>query len=200
MWFMPELTPEQIAQIKGAIAELPPEEQEAKAKEMIAQINPEALQQQCPFCLMSEGKIPTTKVYSDERYMAVLEINPANPGHVLLFAKRHVSTFVDLSQEEVGDLARLAQVLLKSLHKLFPASNIHADNGEFAGQRFPHFVLQLIPRKQGDKVQFAWESSKVTPEELAKIKDEIYANLPQQEEPQVAREEITSMPVKKRLP
>ncbi len=194
-----DLTPEQIAKIQDAVQDLPPEEQEKKAREMIAEINPEALQQ-CPFCLMVEGKIPTTKVYEDEQYLAVLEINPANPGHILLFPKRHVALYTELTHQEVEDLGRLAQVLLQALGKLFPAANIHVDSGEQAGQRFPHVVIQLIPRHAGDKVQFAWQGSKATSEELAKLKEAIYANLPQKEEEVAPVEEITELPVKKRIP
>jgi len=194
-----DLTPEQIAQIQEAVSELPPAEQEAKARELLATMQPGAQQQvQCPFCLMGEGKLQTTKVYEDQDYLAVLEINPVNPGHVLLFPKRHVALYTELSHTEVEDLSKIAQVLLKCLHKLYPATNVHIDNGDIAGQRFPHIVIHLIPRKQGDKAQFAWQPQKVSPEELAKLREEIYAQLPASEEKKDAAPVEISLPIKKR--
>jgi len=90
------LTQEKIAKIREELSNYPEEEREEKLKELLSQLDPEELKelegQQCVFCLISEGKIKSNKVYEDSEFLAVLDINPANKGHVLLFPKKHVQS------------------------------------------------------------------------------------------------------------
>jgi len=184
---MVQLTQEEIAKIQEIIKDLPPEEQENKARELVAQLHPEALQQQCPFCLMAEGKIPTTNVYNDNEFMAVLEINPANPGHMLFFPKKHFEDTTELTDNEQQRFFTIANNLTKSLSKIAEGTNMYIANGEVAGQKFHHAIIHIIPRYKGDHVTFQWEQQKTSPEDLKTIKEHIEKNYPQKKE---RREEI----------
>src|SRR3989344_73698 len=101
---MPKLTKEELKEIEEYIKSFPEEEREEKLKEITSKLSQES---QCPFCLMSEGKINTTKIYEDENFLAVLEINPANTGHTLLFPKRHIKSFSELNEQETEDIVRI---------------------------------------------------------------------------------------------
>ena len=95
------LTPEKIEEIKKQLMDLGPEEQQEKLKELLATLNPEEQEQlvgkrECPFCLMGQGKIPVKTVYEDGEVKAILDINPANKGHILLFPKDHAGVLAQV--------------------------------------------------------------------------------------------------------
>ena len=58
----------------------------------------------CLFCRIATGEIPSKKIYEDESTFAFLDINPRNPGHVLVIPKRHALTLLDMSEKDVGRL------------------------------------------------------------------------------------------------
>ena len=94
---MPKISMEQMDQIQEYVNSLPENQRASKMMEIMKQFEDEPVQ--CPFCLMSDGKIKTTKVYEDSKYLGVLEINPSNPGHVLLFPRRHIKSFSDFHND-----------------------------------------------------------------------------------------------------
>lgn len=153
-----ELTPEQIEQLKQ-FAELPPEK---KA---------EILEKQCIFCQIAKGNIETIKVYEDSEIMAVLDINPANLGHLLIFPKKHFQLLFQLPDELRHKLFDLANKLSIYLINAIKANgiNLYVASGAAAGQRVPHFVLHVIPRFEGDGISFEWETKKADEKELKKI-------------------------------
>ena len=134
------------------------EEERKKLEEKIKNMSPEELQefqkQQCIFCQIINGKIPSKKVYEDKTCQAVLDVNPAAKGHLLIIPKEHYSIMPQVPDKVIGHLftvsKKLSQVLLKSLK--VSGTNIFIANGPAAGQRSQHFFLHLIPRLEGDHV------------------------------------------------
>ncbi len=134
------------------------EEQRKQLEEKLKKMSPEELQefqkQQCIFCQIISGKIPSKKVYSDDKCMAVMDINPAVKGHILLLPKEHYSIMPQVPEKEIGHLLLvskyLSQIILKTLK--VSGTNVFVANGGIAGQRAQHFMLHIIPRKEGDKV------------------------------------------------
>src|SRR3989338_6747191 len=84
----------------------PNEEQLKALQEKIKQMSPEELKEfqkkQCIFCQIIAGKVQSRKVYEDEHVIAILDINPTNPGHTLLVTKEHYSIMPQLPEEEVA--------------------------------------------------------------------------------------------------
>ena len=197
---MPKLTKEQLKQIEDYIKSLPEEEREEKLKEVLAQFDQEP---QCPFCLMSENKIQTTKLYEDEDFLAVLEINPANNGHTILFPKRHIKSLVELNDQETERLTKIIKKLVYSLSKLSEWINILESEGQ-TDQKFDHLIINLIPRKKNDQVSVEWQPKKATPEELEKVREQIVKNYPvEKSKPQPVDEDKIKKEfskLKKRLP
>ena len=106
----------------------------------------------CLFCKIISGKIPSNKVYEDDAVLAFLDIYPASEGHTLVAPKKHFSNFTDMNAEGVASLFEVARKVTAAVEKAFSAegSNIGINNGEAAGQEVPHVHVHVIPRKKGD--------------------------------------------------
>jgi len=136
--------------------------QQAEAlKEKLSQMSPEELKEfqkkQCIFCQIIAGKVASKKVYSDDKCTAILDINPANPGHILLIPNEHYSIMPLMPPEELGHLFKVAKALCQASLKALEAqgTNIFVANGVAAGQKAQHFMIHIIPRKEGDNVKLA---------------------------------------------
>lgn len=108
----------------------------------------------CVFCHMAAGKVPARKVYEDDECVAVLDINPANQGHVLLMPKEHYTVMFQVPEDVLGRIFIIAKGLSQAGLKAFQSrgTTIFAANGAAAGQRAPHFMLHVIPRTTADSV------------------------------------------------
>lgn len=112
-------------------------------------------QQQCIFCHIANGQIPAKTVFEDDKVKAVLDINPAVPGHVLVLTKEHVAVMPQMDDELTGHVGMVAKQVSQSLIKSLKVegTSVFVANGVVAGQRAPHFMLHVIPRESGDGVQ-----------------------------------------------
>ncbi|HIH75543.1 MAG TPA: HIT family protein [Methanosarcina sp.] len=106
----------------------------------------------CLFCKIIAGEIPSKKVYEDNAVYAFLDIYPASEGHTLVAPKKHFSKFTDMGAEDVALLFEAARKITAAVEKAFSAegTNIGINNGEVAGQEVPHVHVHVIPRKKGD--------------------------------------------------
>lgn len=165
-----KLSEDQIKVLKEKLESMSPEEVEELKKQQGQQG-----MQQCPFCLIAEGKIESKVVYEDDKVMAVLDINPANPGHTILFPKLHFTNNKDLSEEDQDHIFKVANKLASSIVETVNAKgfNLHLADGEAAGQKVPHFMLHIIPRFDEDKINFVWQPKKFSDEEMDKLANRI---------------------------
>jgi histidine triad (HIT) family protein len=106
----------------------------------------------CIFCQIIAGKIPSYKIYEDDKTIAFLDIKPVNPGHVLVIPKNHVSNLEKINEDDLKALIlvvkKIGQLLQDKLN--CPAYNVILNNGEIAGQEISHLHFHLIPRFKGD--------------------------------------------------
>lgn len=111
----------------------------------------------CIFCKIVEGSAPSSKVYEDEVCLAFMDIQPVNPGHVLVIPKAHFADLATLPAATGGHLFQVAQKIALSLQKT-NVKNEGVDfflaNGEAAGQEVFHVHLHVIPRYEGDGFGF----------------------------------------------
>ncbi len=112
--------------------------------------------QQCIFCGIASGGIPSKKIYEDDRVVAVLDIYPANPAHLLILTKNHYAIFNQLPKDEVEHLAVICRRISELLFKVLKPEGINffLANGAVAGQKAPHMILHAIPRFSGDGLNF----------------------------------------------
>lgn len=175
---MSKLTKEQLAEIQDYIQSLPEEEREEKLKEVMAKLEQEP--PQCPFCLMSEGKIQTIKIYEDENFLAVLEINPATKGHTILFPKRNIKSISELNEQETENLTRVFKKITAALLSISDGISIVDSEGKSAGQRFDHLTFNFIPRFKDDSVKIIWQGKSSKEDELNKIREKIIEAFPKE--------------------
>lgn len=134
------------------------EEQRKELEEKLKQMSPQELKEfqkkQCVFCQIISGKVPSQKIYEDNKVLVILDINPAAKGHLLILPKEHYSIQPQIPDKEQGHLFSIAKkmshLLLKGLK--VSGTSLFAANGLVAGQKAQHFILHVLPRKEGDDV------------------------------------------------
>lgn len=118
---------------------------------------------ECPFCLIAEGKIESKRVYEDDYYIAVLDIRPANKGHILILPKKHIKHIYELDSDIFEVVKRISEKLIENGAE---GINMFIADGMVAGARVDHLIVHLIPRHKGDGLSFEWKGSDVSEEEM----------------------------------
>lgn len=129
----------------------------------------------CIFCKIIAGEIPSAVIFEDEEFKAILDRFPGNIGHVLVLPKKHYSNIFDIDEDVAGRLFRLATKIAKNMKEVlgFEAMNVVQNNGSLAGQTVHHFHLHLIPRYENDKIMIKWEQLDLTDEQIAEIQNKL---------------------------
>jgi len=159
------------------------QEQLKALQEKIKQMSPEELKEfqkkQCMFCQIIAEKVQSKKIYEDERALAILDINPANPGHILLLTKEHFTIMPQLPDEEISHIFMVAKSISNSMLRSIDAqgTNIIVANGIAAGQRAQHFMVHIIPRKENDGVNFVLPQKAMQDQEIEAIGNRLIAAL-----------------------
>jgi histidine triad (HIT) family protein len=104
----------------------------------------------CIFCKIARGDIPSKKTYEDEKVLAFLDINPKATGHTLLIPKKHYRWFQDLPDDLYHELFAVVKEMVPQLKKEYGAEYIHLS---IVGKDVPHTHVHLIPRKLDDHGQ-----------------------------------------------
>ena len=131
----------------------------------------------CVFCMIRDGKIPSAKVYDDERTLAFMDINPLTRGHCLVATRAHAATLYDVEPEDLKAAIATAKKVAGAIRKALNPDglNLLQANGAAAFQSVPHFHLHLIPRWTGDGKGFDWKLVPGSREEIAGTADRIRA-------------------------
>ena len=106
----------------------------------------------CIFCKIAKGEIPSTKVWEDENFIAFADANPVEEGHTLVIPKKHFDSLLDLDEETSGKFLNAVGETAKILVEKHKADgfNLLLNNGKAAGQVMGHVHFHLLPRKEGD--------------------------------------------------
>lgn len=133
----------------------------------------------CIFCKIANGEIPSNTVYEDDNFRVILDIAPANPGHCLILPKKHTTNIFEIDSELLGKAHMLAKKIASALKAALNAEgiNILQNNGEAAGQSVSHYHIHVIPRHQGDNVTLNKEGKSLSSDEFSAIVDKIKAEL-----------------------
>lgn len=106
----------------------------------------------CLFCKIITGEIPSTKVYEDETVLAFLDIHPVNIGHTLVIPKTHYTSLYETPDEILAHIIAVAKKLSIAIKGALTADgiNIEMNNDAPAGQVIFHTHIHIIPRFSGD--------------------------------------------------
>ena len=138
-----------------------------------------ANEKDCIFCKILTGELEVSLVYRDEVCIAFMDIQPVNPGHLLVVPNRHADYLADLKEEEGAQLFRVARRLAAALRRSgirCEGVNLLLADGEAAGQEVFHVHLHIFPRHDGDGFGFTFSPGyfqKPEREELNKVAEKI---------------------------
>jgi histidine triad (HIT) family protein len=140
-------------------------------KNMTPQEILELQKKNCIFCKIIAKEIPSSEIFSDSKVLVIMDINPANEGHCLIIPKTHYQILPQIPEDVIAHMFKVAKdtsrVLLKALG--VKGTSIFVANGAIAGQKAPHFMIHVIPRKTGDLL-FQLPKAKVDEEELKQMR------------------------------
>ena len=118
----------------------------------------------CIFCKIANGDIPSATLYEDEDFRVILDLGPATKGHALILPKEHYPNLYEIPDELAGKAIVLAKRMISTLTPILGCDcyNVVQNNGEEAGQTVFHFHMHLIPRYQGDGSGFGWKPGQLS--------------------------------------
>ncbi|MFH1771120.1 MAG: HIT domain-containing protein [archaeon] len=124
----------------------------------------------CVFCKIIKGEIPCHKVYEDDRIIAILDIYPSTKGHTLVLPKDHVPIMPLIPPDTFKHLFRNLKYLIRGVKEGVPSakSTVFIANGAAAGQQSPHFLFHIIPRNDGDGLNFKISDSDKSQDDILK--------------------------------
>lgn len=128
-------------------------------------------QDNCIFCKIAAGDIPSATIYEDNDFRVILDIEPASKGHVLILPKEHYANLYELSDELAAKALIVAKKVITKMTDILGCDgyNLVQNNGEVAGQTVFHFHIHLIPRYKEDNVNIGWKPGNLTEEVKTEI-------------------------------
>ena len=129
----------------------------------------------CIFCKIANGEIPSKTIYEDDEFRAILDLGPATKGHALILPKNHFADIYELPDDTAAKVFILTKKLVKQITDKLHCDgfNVVQNNGEMAGQTVFHFHMHLIPRYEDDAQRLGWNPKETTLDELEAIKNTI---------------------------
>ncbi|WP_371402033.1 HIT domain-containing protein [Kribbella sp. NBC_00662] len=126
------------------------------------------MSENCIFCGIVAGTIPSTQVASDDRAIAFMDINPATRGHLLVIPRTHSTDLREASAEDLTAATLLAQSLVGRVIERLDAdgANLLSCIGADAWQSVFHTHLHVIPRYKDDPLQLPWHPTAGDLEEI----------------------------------
>ena len=123
----------------------------------------------CIFCKIANGEIPSTTVYEDERFRVILDLGPASRGHALILPKNHYEDITGITKEDSAEILPLAGRIGRAMKEGLGCQgfNLVQNNGKAAGQTVMHLHIHVIPRYEDGPDMVSWTPGKPTAEEMA---------------------------------
>lgn len=129
----------------------------------------------CIFCKIANGEIPSRTLYEDEDFRVIMDLSPVTKGHSLILPKNHYKNIYEISDETAAKVLPLAKKMAALLTEKLGADgfNIIQNNNEVAGQTVFHFHMHLVPRYHDDNQSFIMKPQEMTDAQLDEIRNAI---------------------------
>ena len=129
------------------------------------------MQNNCIFCKIIAGEIPSATIYEDEWFIVIMDIFPAAKGHAIIIPKKHSVNLFELDDDTAAKALLVARKVATALQEELKCDGINLlqNNGEAAGQSVFHYHMHLIPRFKGDQVRIGWSTGKYEDGEAAAL-------------------------------
>jgi histidine triad (HIT) family protein len=143
-------------------------------KNMSAEEIAELQKQNCIFCKIANKEIPAKIIHEDATTICILDINPASEGHILVYPKKHYMIMPHIPDDVLAKVFKnvrlMSHTLLKSLQ--CKGTTIFVANGVAAGQKAPHVLIHVFPRRENDDL-VKLPSYEMSDEQIEKLKNEL---------------------------
>ena len=125
----------------------------------------------CLFCGIVDGSVPSQTIDSDERTVAFMDIAPATAGHALVVPRKHSADLLEIESEDLNATVLAAQRLARRMKDVLEADGINLINacGAAAWQTVFHFHIHVVPRYEDDPLKLPWVPEAGDQDEIAKI-------------------------------
>ncbi len=114
----------------------------------------------CIFCKIASGDIPSHTVYEDDDFRVILDISPASKGHVLILPKEHAKDIIELKSEKTKRIMEVVKKIGEAQMKAIGATGFNTliNTGASAGQTVFHCHIHVIPRFESEKKILTWNT------------------------------------------
>ncbi len=129
----------------------------------------------CIFCKIAAGEIPSATVYEDGDFRAILDIAPAHKGHTIILPKTHAANLLELDDSTAAKLLSVAKKIAKALKEELGCDGINLlqNNGAAAGQSVFHLHVHVVPRYDGDGILPVWPQGSYEDGEAALLAEKL---------------------------
>jgi histidine triad (HIT) family protein len=129
----------------------------------------------CLFCKIVAGEIPSEIVQEDEHSIAFMDINPWTRGHALVIPRNHLRNLYDIGDEDLGRTASAAKRLAQRMREALDCDGVNLLNScePAAWQSVFHFHIHVIPRYDDDPLRLPTRPMDVSQDDLAAVADEL---------------------------
>jgi histidine triad (HIT) family protein len=129
----------------------------------------------CIFCKIVAGELPSETVQEDEHTVAFMDINPWTRGHALVIPRNHSTDLLDVPEEDLARTTAAAKRLAASMKERLGCDGINLLNacGAVAWQSVFHFHIHVIPRYEDDPLQLPTRPQEADQEDLAAVAEEL---------------------------
>lgn len=131
----------------------------------------------CIFCKIANGDIPSATIYEDDDFRAILDLGPASEGHALILPKNHYADLLALDDETASKVLKVAAKIGAAMKKGLGCAgfNLVQNNGIAAGQTVFHFHMHVIPRYEDGGAMVSWVPGSYAEGKMAEVADKIKA-------------------------
>ena len=129
----------------------------------------------CIFCKIVRGEIPSSKIHEDDDVMVFLDIMPMMKGHALVIPKTHMSNIFEAPDESLAKLIAAIKKTCRAVKEAVNADgvNVIQSNGKAAAQIVEHLHFHIVPRKEGDRIKFEVPRDQYAEGEMDNYRDQI---------------------------
>ena len=133
----------------------------------------------CIFCKIIKGEIPSEKIYENERVLAFLDIAPVNIGHTLVIPKEHYANIFETPEETLTEMLKVTKKVGIAIKTQMRADgvNININNDSAAGQIVFHLHIHIIPRLKDDGFSMWYGKRPYDDGEMSIVANKIIAGL-----------------------
>ncbi|HYD03712.1 MAG TPA: HIT family protein [Alphaproteobacteria bacterium] len=154
-------------------------------------------------CIICDRKFEKNILFENENIIIMLGVEPSVNGHIQIFPKQHFTILEQIPNDALNmlvDASNKVSMILFEVMKVH-GTNIIISNGVPAGQKIPHFSIDIIPRRNDDSLKLDWDLKQASPESLDTIHRIINeANIPRNKSQIIDIEPIQAAPSQPKQP